>query len=246
MEVPCSEADKAFFSAATVVTVGNGQTTRFWTCSWLPTGALRVLFPALYQHSKRKNRSVADALHEDRWIRYLAHGQTELVVQDCVRLARLLRTASISLNLDSADEISWSLEANGCYSASSAYRAQFQTSHGSVFPQLIWKTWAPGKLKIFCWLLMLDRLWCNDRLQRRGWPNSYFCQFCVRSLETAEHVFWTCPFTASLWNSLSTWQGCEALRTQPEGSDTTAADRVSRIVGAQSQSSERASNHWRC
>ena len=48
MEVPCSEADKAFFSAATSVTIGNGRTARFWTCSWLPMGTLRVLFPALY------------------------------------------------------------------------------------------------------------------------------------------------------------------------------------------------------
>ena len=58
-----------------------------------------------------------------------------------------------------------------------------------------------------------------------------FCQFCVRNLETVEHVFWTCPFTASLWNSLSTWHGCEALRTQPEDGTTTAADRVSWFVG---------------
>lgn len=226
MEVPCSEADKVFFSAATSVTIGNGRTASFWTCSWLLMGALRVLFPTLYQHSKRKNRCVADALYEDRWIQDLAHGRTELVVQDCVCLARLLRTASISLNLDCADEIRWNLEASGCYSASSAYRAQFLANQDSVFPQLIWKTWAPGKLKVFCWLMMLNRLWCNDRLQRRGWPNSYFCTFCRRNLETAEHVFWTCPFSASLWHTLSTWHGCEALRLQHENGNATAADRV--------------------
>jgi hypothetical protein len=42
-------------------------------------------------------------------------------------------------------------------------------------------------------LLLQNRLWCADRLMRRGWPNENFCQLCVRQLETHS----TYSFTAS-------------------------------------------------
>lgn len=230
MEAPCSESDRLFFSAATSVTVGNGRTARFWICSWLQAGTLQLLFLALYKHSRRKNRTIADALRDDRWILDLAHGQTDQIVCDCVALARLLRSASLNLNTDTSDEIRWNLEASGCYTASSAYRAQFQANHTSAFTQIIWKTWAPGKLKVFYWLILLNRPWCNDRLQRRGWPNSYFCQLCFRNLETADHIFWPCPFTRTIWSSLSSWNGCAALSLQPGRDLPSGADRVMKIV----------------
>jgi hypothetical protein len=34
------------------------------------------MFPALYQHSKQKNQSVADALRNDNWIQDLMHNIT--------------------------------------------------------------------------------------------------------------------------------------------------------------------------
>ena len=65
----------------------------------------------------------------------------------------------------------------------------------------IWKVWAPCKIKMFLWLLHLDRLWCNDRLQRRGWDNGYFCPMCMRSLETSVHLCWECPVALQVWHA---------------------------------------------
>ena len=101
-------------------------------------------YPSLYKHSKRKNRSVADAIRDDRWILDLSHRQTDQIVYDCVALARLLRLLPVNLSSDTSDEIRWNLEATGCYTAASAYRAQFQANLTSTYPQIIWKTWAPG------------------------------------------------------------------------------------------------------
>ena len=118
MEVPCSDSDRLFFSAATSVMVGDCQTVRFWTCSWHQAGTLRLFFLALYKHSRRKNRTVANALSNDRWILDLMHGQTDQIVCDCVALARLLRLVPVNLSTDVGDEIRWNLEASGCYTAS--------------------------------------------------------------------------------------------------------------------------------
>ena len=47
------------------------------------------------------------------------------------------------------------------------------------------------EVKMFMWLLHNNQLWCNnDRLQKRGWPNGYFCQLCLRNLETSMHLIW--------------------------------------------------------
>lgn len=53
-------------------------------------------------------------------------------------------------------------DSSGIYSASSAYTMQLTPDPASGYKSLIWKTWAPGKLKFFFWLLMLNRHWCND------------------------------------------------------------------------------------
>jgi hypothetical protein len=36
--------------------------------------------------------------------------------------------------------------------------------------QRIWKSWAPGKCKIFLWLAVKNRCWTTDRLARKGLP----------------------------------------------------------------------------
>ncbi|XP_073368030.1 uncharacterized protein [Aegilops tauschii subsp. strangulata] len=84
---------------------------------------------------------------------------------------------------------------------------------------MFWKAWAPPCCKFFTWLLMLDRLWCADRLQRRGWLNDYFCPLCVRNLESSVHLLWQCPVARTIWAAAAGWHGCAALApsTWPEG-----------------------------
>jgi hypothetical protein len=46
---------------------------------------------------------------------------------------------------------------------------------------------------------------------RRGWPNSYFCQLCVRNLETSKHLFFECPFSRQIWADIAQERNCVAL-----------------------------------
>lgn len=59
---PCDAADHALFNGATKVTIGDGTTTSFWNSRWADVGVVRQMFPALYLHSRRKNRTVDAAL----------------------------------------------------------------------------------------------------------------------------------------------------------------------------------------
>ena len=73
-ELPCDASHHALFSAATTVTIGNGKTASVWHSAWIDASPLKLLPPNLFKHSRRKNRSVAQTLLEDRWVSDLAHG----------------------------------------------------------------------------------------------------------------------------------------------------------------------------
>uniref|UniRef100_A0A453GU55 Reverse transcriptase zinc-binding domain-containing protein n=1 Tax=Aegilops tauschii subsp. strangulata TaxID=200361 RepID=A0A453GU55_AEGTS len=66
--------------------------------------------------------------------------------------------------------------------------------------QMVWKAWAPSKVKFFAWLALQDRLWHADRLEKRGWPNCGPCPLCRRVQECGPHLFFRCRFTLRLWN----------------------------------------------
>lgn len=209
--IPCDQGDRSLFASATKVTIGNGRTARFWTCNWLGNEPLCSSFPLLFKHSRRKNRTVAEALANDQWIRDLQHGNLGNIVLDFIRLWRQIREHGGIFSDQQPDSIRWTKSSSGIYSTDSAYKLQLSSTASGDLKSTIWKAWAPGRIKIFSWLLHQDRLWCNDRLQRRGWENGYFCQFCMRNLETSVHLFWNCHFSRAIWNEVATWKGCRSL-----------------------------------
>jgi len=47
--LPVNEVDRQFFRISTTVTVGNGNTAKFWEASWLQGEAPRDIAPSLYK-----------------------------------------------------------------------------------------------------------------------------------------------------------------------------------------------------
>ena len=168
----------------------------------------------------------------DRWILDLQLGEiNDTIMLQRIHLARAIREAEITLQPDITDEIAWTGGGGSSeYSASSAYAIQFSDRPTTSFKPLIWKTWASGHVKMFCWLLHQDKLWCNDRLQRRGWENGYFCALCSRSLESSVHLFWECPFARRVWTQAASWRSCEALRPDVETNERSPTEIVTSLV----------------
>ena len=57
------------------------------------------------------------------------------------------------------------------------------------------------------WLIIHNRVWTADRLQRRGWPNCNLCPLCKQVQETAAHLLFQCRFTVRVWTEIKTWLG---------------------------------------
>nr|XP_051201804.1 uncharacterized protein LOC127315350 [Lolium perenne] len=121
---PCDEGDRALFHAATRVTIGDGKRASFWHSSWLGTAPLDQQFPALYAASRRKNKTVAAAIHNNSWVLDLGRDFPTHLLHDFIRLWRLVQTTMLRQNIP--DAITWLLSKDGSYTASSAYKIHFE------------------------------------------------------------------------------------------------------------------------
>ena len=212
MELPCDEVDKQLFDAATSITIGNGRKAKFWTSKWLGGPSLQDSAPEIFRFSIRKHRTVQTALQENRWLQdiNLPAVLSSQTIQQLLQVWE--RVSQITLDTSAADEIIWRLNSRGEYTAKSAYELQFIGSTVTDYNRTIWKTSAPPKCKQFAWLAIQNRIWTSDRLQVRGWPNQGLCPLCKQANETVLHLLAECRYSRMVWNLISDWSGCAALK----------------------------------
>lgn len=148
---------------------------------------------------------------DGKWINNLAHDLNAELLRDFFVLCQLIHSLHLDLTTEHEDQITWTLESSGKYSARSAYGIQFSGQVISNFPNLIWKAWATPPCKFFVWLLLQDRVWTAVKLQLRGWENNYFCPLCERNLETAIHLFTECLYARKIRSMIALWSNCANL-----------------------------------
>ncbi|KAM0919143.1 hypothetical protein ACQ4PT_008401 [Festuca glaucescens] len=128
MPIPCDRTDRDLFAAATRVRIGDGTKASFRDSTWLADSPLRLSFLLLYAYSRRKWRTVAQSLIDNRWVADLRHNLTMAILEEFLQAWRLLRLANTVLQPGVPDTISSILTADGVYSAKSAYKGQTEAS----------------------------------------------------------------------------------------------------------------------
>ena len=73
METPCNESDKYFFSAFTIVNIGDGKKAKLWDSSWLNGLQPNGVAPEIDKISKKKACLVSKALDNNFWIKADRH-----------------------------------------------------------------------------------------------------------------------------------------------------------------------------
>jgi hypothetical protein len=106
-DLPVDDTDRAPFAAATRVQVHNGRKALFWKSSWLNGLAPATLFPPLYRHSKRKNRTVAAALAGNRWIKDICHDLSSDLLTDFFAFWAQIEEQHLNLEVSEDDQIWW-------------------------------------------------------------------------------------------------------------------------------------------
>jgi hypothetical protein len=80
---------------------------------------------------------------------------------------------------------------------------------GSIVKK-VWDSFAPTKVVIFSWQLLLQKLPTCYNLARR-WvllsPAQRLCVWCGSEVETEVHLFMTCPVAVEVWTAMYSWFG---------------------------------------
>jgi hypothetical protein len=173
--------------------VKNGVLTKFWQDPWLFDEPLAVVVPTLFELSKNKSISVAQAIQGEpicfrRWLHFELRAQWEKVWE-----------AARNFQLDnSQDNIFWNLGKSRKFTVKSVYDGLTKDDSG-LYHKKIWKSKIPAKIKIFLWLMTFDVLLTRDNLRKRKWQGDPCCVFCDCE-ESIPHLFFQCPVARIVWS----------------------------------------------
>lgn len=198
------------FHASIQVQLGDGNLALFWTDRWNNNSSPCTIAPNLCNTVRRRTRNrrlVAEALHNKQWISDVVGSLTVQALHQYVLLWHQPQRVQLTPGVE--DIITWRWEPSGVYSARSAYKAFFVGSGTFPVGRLIWKAWAPMKVRFFMWLACRDRLWKTARRQRRGLQDNAAWALCDQETENVDHLFACCSFTQQIWHGVSS-----LLRTQ--------------------------------
>lgn len=144
-----------------------------WPWSPLPHTPTHV-----HRHSRRKNRTVSEALLDGKWISDIAYNLNSELLKEFFDFWRHMQLLELDLSDDrmpQEDQIIWTLEiSGGKYSANSAYTpSNLVDKLSPIFPTDLDYIGDFTLQVLPVWRLLQDRLWTATRLQLRGLKNKY-------------------------------------------------------------------------
>jgi len=151
-----SKEVQAFFKASTFTELGDGRRTLFWEDRWIHGLSIEDIAPYIHGrvHKRvRMRQTVREGLHNRTWVRCINGGLSVSEVIEYLHLWTTLNSYELS---DAPDRLVWRWTEDGRYTAKSAYSMMHVGSIKMCGHKLVWKTWAPLRIKIFLWL-------CNTR-----------------------------------------------------------------------------------
>ncbi|CAN6352890.1 unnamed protein product [Urochloa humidicola] len=200
LEIHVEPEVEAFFHASVSAILGDGTQIHFWTDSWIAGSSVQCLAPNLVKLVPprfRKKRTAAEALPQQRWTRDVTGALNPVAMAEYDSLWD--RMSTIRLQAGQDDQFVWKWTPSGTYTAHSAYMALHQGAAFLPGARLIWKTWAPLKVKFFLWLAFRSRLWTADRRIRHGLQANATCTLCDQENETSDHILFRCSYSAQVW-----------------------------------------------
>jgi hypothetical protein len=190
--------------------IGKGDTALFWKDEW-SNGILHDLYPCLFSYVQNEDISVKEFCFAVD-ISDIFHLPLS---PEAFQQFQQIQQFTQQLSLSQSNNDVWTFQWGDCYTSRKYYKFVYRSLNPPGPFSWIWKSKLWPKLKVFAWLLLVDRLNTRNMLKRRHFNigNDYSCPLCSSGVEeTLEHLFFSCPFSTSCWSTLNiTWNGDSAI-----------------------------------
>jgi hypothetical protein len=134
--------------------IGDGSTLLFWSDVWNDL-LLEKKIPRLYSYAKNKNISVAMFILNNRIEDQFHLPLSVQAFQEYQQLQQVLQ----NLQVDNSSRDSWEyIWGNSKYTAARFYHHTFKHFHPPNLFIWLWDSKCSNKIRVFAWLLMMDRL----------------------------------------------------------------------------------------
>ncbi|CAM0874569.1 unnamed protein product [Alopecurus aequalis] len=158
--------------------------------------------PELFSHNIKQNASVKLVVDAGLDSILVPRLSTKATAQRRALLAALADTCLTA----NADQRTLPLcgSAGGKMLMSSLYKLCTMGGEVPQWHDFVWCNRAPSRVRFFAWLLVQSRVQCRASLLRKGilTVGESGCPICRAPLETADHLFFDCPFAHCFWNAL--------------------------------------------
>jgi hypothetical protein len=182
--------------------VQGGSSTLFWKDFWAEGDLLCNQYPRLFSYALDEDISVAKMARLDQLNSGFALPLSVEAFQEWQEVTRLIADTPISDHLPDQRIFCWDSK----YTPSKFYNFLFACLPSDIALNEIWNSKALPKLKVFVWLLFLDRPNTRDIMQRKHWhlESGYNCGMCSNNvLETVQHLFFECEFASHCWEFIN-------------------------------------------
>ncbi|KAF5807368.1 putative reverse transcriptase zinc-binding domain-containing protein [Helianthus annuus] len=104
------------------------------------------------------------------------------------------------------DQWAWNINGATEFSVSMVKKELMKEDNNSSGSGFEWNLWAPIKVNLFVWRLLLDRISTAYNLYKRGIIHQMVdCKLCGDSPETTDHMVTSCYIASVVWQRVGAW-----------------------------------------
>ncbi|KAG2323503.1 hypothetical protein Bca52824_016716 [Brassica carinata] len=181
----------------------DGASTRFWSDNWSPFGNMRdflnITTPSVLGICQ--NATLADLYYDGGWHLPPPRSDTQLA----------LHTFLTTLNLSQAQDcFEWTQPGRSSLTFKTGQTYDLIKIHSLPvsWSKIVWFARGIPKHSFLTWLVTLNRCPTRDRIISWGLSTTPHCLLCNAADETRDHIFFECPFSFAVWDSLARKANC--------------------------------------
>lgn len=176
--------------------IGNGERTSLWFDYWLPNGERvydTITASTVASAGLSWNAKVAAIIRNGVWVFPPCH----------LDLQRIWNNISFNPRSHCPDTIVWKGHSSGKFSIASAWNWVRSKKEKYHLYCLIWYPNYVPRYSLTLWLAALGKLSTTDRPHMQAITVNRQCVLCDLEPESHDHIFFSCPYSATVWSNLT-------------------------------------------